>query len=321
MTKLAIALDNQPTSIRLFELCEKTAPHVDCFKVGLEAFTAEGPSMIAAMRERWPDVEIFLDLKLHDIPNTVARAVERIRELGVQYTTIHAQGGIDMAKAAHEAATAPKFQAPELKVLAVTVLTSLDDHLLEAMGIDMSDANVGGQRCVWGWYGEDEILRTMRMGEHASRYVEHLARHVEPWVYGFVCPTSSNYQIREIVGVEPFIVNPGIRLPLAATHDQRQTSTPQGAARAGAGMIVVGRDITKAEDPAAAAAQFSEILAETQGPDPVTLNFDFTVPPGAEKISITIPGDQDGPDGKSAPEPESSGLPGPSGVEPEPAGN
>jgi orotidine-5'-phosphate decarboxylase len=178
--------------------------------------------------------DVFLDLKLHDIPATVDGAVARACELGVKYLTVHASGGGAMLEAAVKRAAK---DAPGLTILAVTVLTSLDDADLAAAGIPRS----------------------------ATEHVVGLARLAhDAGVRGFVCSPAEITPLRAALGNEVVLVTPGIRPAGAAAGDQKRVGTPGDAIRAGASVLVVGRPIRDAADPAAAARQVLAEIAAAQ---------------------------------------------------------
>jgi len=190
-------------------------------KLGLELFTAEGPAALAALRATAP---VFLDLKLHDIPNTVAGAVRSLAPQGAAMLTLHAGGGPAMIAAAREAAEGAGSARPIL--LAVTVLTSMDAEALHSVGV------AGGPT--------QQVLRLARMAMAAG-------------ADGLVCSPREVAPLRDALGEAPLLVVPGIRPAGAPQGDQARTATPEEAVAAGADWIVVGRPITGAEDPAAAA--------------------------------------------------------------------
>ena len=195
-------------------------------KVGLELYAAAGPSIVEALAAR--DCSIFLDLKLHDIPNTVAGAVRAVSLLGASLLTVHAAGGPAMLEAAAGAvATTPR--APRL--LAVTVLTSMDSAQLAATGVPEPPS--------------EQVLRLARLA-HASR------------IDGLVCSPEEAATLRAALP-DSLLVVPGIRPAGSARGDQSRIATPATALAAGASMLVVGRPITRATDPVAA---YQAILAE-----------------------------------------------------------
>lgn len=199
------------------------------FKVGLELFVAAGPMVIEPLLKRGHSV--FLDLKFHDIPNTVAGAVRSAAGLGVHMMTVHASGGPAMLAAAREALN-DVSHAPEL--LAVTMLTSMDAAQTTAIGLGKTPA------------GQVELLA--RMGVQAG-------------MRGFVCSPQEVAAVRAITGPNGVLVVPGIRPAGAAVGDQRRTATPAETLRMGASYLVVGRPITRAADPAEAAQAILEEMA------------------------------------------------------------
>jgi orotidine-5'-phosphate decarboxylase len=203
-------------------------PHCGMVKLGLEFFAANGPTGVRALG-RWP---VFLDLKLHDIPNTVAGAVRAVLPLGVRLLTLHAAGGGAMIAAARATAEAAGKARPRL--LAVTVLTSLDANALAETGV------AGGPR--------QQVLRLARLALAAG-------------ADGLVCAPTEVAMLRDALGEAPLLVVPGIRPSGAAPDDQARTMGARAAAAAGADWLVVGRPITQAPDPAAAAAALAAELA------------------------------------------------------------
>jgi orotidine-5'-phosphate decarboxylase len=197
------------------------APHAGVLKVGLELFMREGPASIAVCHDLGRDV--FLDLKLHDIPETVGRAVKIAASLGIRYLTVHAHGGHAMlARAAEEAARTPT----PLTVLAVTVLTSLDAADLGAVGIDAPPAA--------------QVERVARLAWDAG-------------IRGFVASAAEATNLRQALGPNALLVTPGIRPAGSASGDQKRVVTPADAIAAGADLLVVGRPIRDAADPREAA--------------------------------------------------------------------
>ncbi|MGB8129029.1 MAG: orotidine-5'-phosphate decarboxylase [Candidatus Angelobacter sp.] len=188
------------------------------YKVGLQLFTAEGPSIVRDLVSSGR--RVFLDLKLHDIPTTVALAVKSASELGVHMLTVHASGGSAMLRAATDAA------AGRLNLLAVTVLTSLSDE-------DMQEIGVSGR-------ASDQVLRMASLAQSAG-------------CQGIVASSRESLMVRKALGEGLAIVTPGIRPAGAQTNDQQRTATPAQAICNGASHIVVGRPITHALDPAKAA--------------------------------------------------------------------
>lgn len=209
------------------------APAVGVLKIGLELFVHEGPAAVELGAEL--DREVFLDLKLHDIPETVERAVASSAALGARYLTVHASGGATMlARAAAMAARAPR----PLTLLAVTVLTSLDASDLAAQGVAASP--------------REQVIRLARLAWDAG-------------VRGFVCSAAEARAMRDALGDEALLVTPGIRPAGADVGDQKRVATPAQAIADGADLLVVGRPIRDAADPLAAArAVMSEIDLATR---------------------------------------------------------
>lgn len=222
---IIVALD-VPTAERALDLAARLAPAVGAFKIGSELFTHAGPDMVRRLRAT--GAPVFLDLKFHDIPNTVAKAVEAAVQLDVQMLTIHTSGGAAMItaaeQAAHAAAAARGTAVP--LVLGVTVLTSLDDPSLAEIGFSMG----------------------------AAAQVERLALlAAKAGLRGLVCSPLELPRLRQRLPGSVQLVTPGIRPPDAAADDQKRTLTPAEAVAAGADWLVIGRPIYAAPDPRAAA--------------------------------------------------------------------
>lgn len=203
-------------------------PRCGLLKLGLEFFTAQGPEAVRRIGGHAP---IFLDLKLHDIPNTVAGAVRSLLPLAPAMLTLHAGGGAAMIVAAREAAEGAGAARPIL--LAVTVLTSIDATTLAATGVDDPPAA--------------QVVRLGRLAMAAG-------------ADGLVCSPQEVAPLRDALGAVPILVVPGVRPAGSALGDQARTATPEEAVAAGADWIVVGRPITGAADPAAAAAAIAACL-------------------------------------------------------------
>jgi orotidine-5'-phosphate decarboxylase len=220
--RLAFALD-YPSLGAAQPTLEQVAPHVGVMKVGLELFTRSGPEAVRLAEK--VGCTPFLDLKLHDIPETVERAVASACELGVGYLTVHAAGGHHMLE---RAVTRVARENVSLTLLAVTVLTSMDSSDLREVGV----------------------------ARHLSEQVHGLAQLA--WsvgVRGFVCSTREVGDLRRTFGSEAVLVTPGIRPAGPSNDDQKRVGTPADAIRAGSSVLVVGRPIRDASDPAAAASQ------------------------------------------------------------------
>jgi orotidine-5'-phosphate decarboxylase len=223
--RIVAALD-VPDPDAAARLAGKLAGHVGMFKVGLELFVAHGRAAIEAVRPF--GVPVFLDLKLHDIPQTVEAAARAAGALGAAYVTVHASGGAAMVSAARNGlvAGAQKAGLPAPKLLAVTVLTSLGADDVASVGFSDSPAQAA--------------LRLARLAMRAG-------------ADGIVCSPEEVADIRRELGAEPLLVVPGIRPEGMSVGDQRRTGTPHGTITAGATHIVVGRPLRDAPDPAAAA--------------------------------------------------------------------
>ncbi len=224
---LCIALDGSDRSW-ILSTARTLAEHVGWLKIGLEAFIAHGPALVeevAALRPR-----VFLDLKLHDIPATVRRAAANCAACGADMFTVHAAGGRDMLTAAVEgAAEGPRNQPP--KVVAVTVLTSLDRARLDELGIENQP--------------EDLVTRWAQLAKDCA-------------LDGVVASAHEASTVRDVCGTKFLIVTPGIRPRASTVDDQRRVVTPAEAVDAGADILVVGRPVTRASDPAEAAQKIIE---------------------------------------------------------------
>jgi orotidine-5'-phosphate decarboxylase len=223
--RLIVALD-VPSAAEALELVARLEGRALWFKVGLELFLTAGGSVVTTLCER--GYNVFLDLKLHDIPNTVAGAIRSVAPLGASLLTVHASGGCAMLTAAAEATA----QSNGPRLLAVTVLTSFDAAQLAGTGV--SDPV------------PTQVLRLARMAERSG-------------IHGMVCSPQEVSSLRAELAFNSLLVIPGIR-PASTEHgDQRRVATPASAIAAGASMLVVGRPITQSANPAAAT---EDILAE-----------------------------------------------------------
>jgi orotidine-5'-phosphate decarboxylase len=227
--RLIVALD-VPDAAAALGLVNRLEGNCRWFKVGLELFAAAGPAVLEPILERGHSV--FLDLKFHDIPNTVAGAVRSAATLGVRMLTVHAGGGPVMLAAALKALEGLD-DPPQL--LAVTVLTSMDGPQLGAVGLERS--------------AREQVELLARMGVGAG-------------VRGFVCSPEEVESLRAITGPEGVLVIPGIRPAGATVGDQKRIATPADALRRGASYLVVGRPITQAAEPAEAAEAILREMAE-----------------------------------------------------------
>lgn len=214
------ALD-YPTVAEAARGAAAVGPAVGMLKIGLELFVGNGPSVLALGKD--VGLPVFLDLKLHDIPETVERAVARASALGARVVTVHASGGREMLRRAVERA---KKDGGTLDVCAVTILTSLD-------GSDLADVGIA----------DDTAGAALRLARMAH----------EEGVRWFVCSPAEVGALREALGRDVVLVTPGVRPAAAAGDDQKRIATPEEAVRAGASWLVVGRPIRDAQDPREAA--------------------------------------------------------------------
>jgi orotidine-5'-phosphate decarboxylase len=226
--RLIVALD-YPTAKEALQLVDSLEQTCQWFKVGMELYYAAGNQVVEQLRNR--GFNVFLDLKLHDIPNTVASAIHSVRQAGASLLTIHAAGGAAMMSAAAKAAEAPN--SPQL--LAVTVLTSMDAGQLNGIGISASPA--------------DQVLRLGRLAEASG-------------ITGLVCSAEETPLLRKQLHPDTLLVVPGIRPAGAAAQDQKRIATPSLAIARGASLLVVGRPITQAANPAAAAHSILEEIEQ-----------------------------------------------------------
>lgn len=229
MTKPVIVALDYPSAPEALNLAQRLSPSLCQVKVGKELFTRAGPALVAELQQLGFDV--FLDLKYHDIPNTVAGAVRAAAELGVWMVNVHAGGGRRMMEAA-VAALAPFSQPPIL--LGVTVLTSMSDQDLQELG-----------------YSETAQQRVARLAALA----------VKSGLDGVVCSAQEAEALRKQCGEAFCLVTPGIRLAGDDAGDQRRVMTPVDALALGSDYLVIGRSITAADDPLAALQRVHEELA------------------------------------------------------------
>jgi orotidine-5'-phosphate decarboxylase len=215
--KIIVALDFSSTE-QVFAFTDRVDPGLCRLKVGKELFTHAGPDLVRSLVEKGFD--IFLDLKFHDIPNTVAKACTAAAELGVWMMNIHASGGRPMMEAAYEALTKRKGRRPLL--IGVTVLTSLDRNDLNEMGILSSPA--------------EQVLRLARLAQVSG-------------LDGVVCSPQEVNVLRGELGKKFLLVTPGIRPAGSDRGDQKRVMTPVDAIQAGSNYLVIGRPITQADDP------------------------------------------------------------------------
>jgi len=228
-----VALD-VPEAETALELAARLAPVTGAFKIGSELFTSAGPELVR--RIRGMGVAVFLDLKFHDIPNTVAKAVAAATRLDVQMLTIHASGGLEMMLAAAESAqwTAGQAGHEAPLVLGVTVLTSMDSNTLSEIG---TEANVGHQ-----------VERLAALAARAG-------------LRGLVCSPLEVAALRQLLPANVQLVTPGIRTGAEKADDQKRTLSPKEAIAAGADWLVIGRPIYAAPNPRAAAEEILKSLS------------------------------------------------------------
>lgn len=215
---IAVALDAPDLAV-LRSWARATGPYVSTLKVGLEVFCRDGHAAVTSARDAGPDTDIFLDLKLHDIPATVAGAARAVSALEPAYLTVHAAGGAAMIEAAAKA-------LPQTKITAVTILTSLDAQELLDLGFNGTPAEL--------------VVRLAR-------------RAVDSGARAIVCSPLEVAMVRANVPAEITLITPGVRPAGASSNDQARVATPEQALADGADLLVIGRPITGAPDPGAAA--------------------------------------------------------------------
>jgi orotidine-5'-phosphate decarboxylase len=223
--RLIVALDF-PTSSKALALVSALSGSVSIYKIGLQLYAAEGPEIVR--RVAATGAQVFLDLKLHDIPNTVAKAVAAAGELGVQMLTVHLSGGRAMLEAAVEA------RSPNLSLLGVTVLTSATPETLAQIGVNCGI--------------EEQVLRLARLGRESG-------------IDGLISSPHEVRILREQLGNEMKLITPGVRPSWAAANDQKRFTTPAEALKNGADYLVVGRPITADPDPRKAVERLLEEIA------------------------------------------------------------
>jgi len=231
LAPIAVALD-APDDSTFRSWAGAVAPHVRCLKVGLEVFCRMGPDAVRIARESAaaagrPDIDVFVDVKLHDIPATVGKAAASLVPLDPTYLTVHASGGPEMVAAAVSA-------LPDTRVTAVTVLTSLDSEQLTALGV--------------GGTAQEIVLRWALSA-------------VEAGALALVCSPQEVAVLRAHVPAHITLITPGVRPTDAAANDQRRTATPEQALADGSDLLVIGRPITASADPAEAARTLAANLA------------------------------------------------------------
>lgn len=223
---IILALDFPDISSAL-SMIELTHEHISIYKVGLEYFLAHGREGVLKIKDEFPEIDIFLDLKLHDIPNTVSGAVASVADLKPRFLTVHASGGGVMVRAAAQ-------DLPGTSITAVTVLTSLDDDELFAMGFSLKAQELA-----------------VKIGRRA---MNHGATSI-------VCSPLEAALMRSELGQDLIIITPGVRPLGASQDDQNRVMTPQEAIKQGANYVVIGRPITQSADPASTAAEIRNSLS------------------------------------------------------------
>ncbi|RLB46546.1 MAG: orotidine-5'-phosphate decarboxylase [Deltaproteobacteria bacterium] len=219
-SRIALALD-VPTLDSAKALIDRTREHIGTFKVGLELYTAVGPAAVEAVHAA--GAKCCLDLKLHDIPATMGRSVARAACMGVAYLTVHGLAGLDSLRQASD-------NAGSARLLAVTVLTSLDEAALQAIGLSGGPQSAADRLAKLAW---------------------------DAGVRGFVTSAHECAALREALGPDAFLVTPGIRPAGSDVGDQKRVMTPRDAIKAGADLLVVGRPIRDANNPTEAAAEIA----------------------------------------------------------------
>ena len=224
--RLIVALDFS-TKGQALALVSALSGAVSTYKIGLQLYTAEGPEIIRAVAAK--GAKIFLDLKLHDIPNTVAKAVAAASDLGVQMLTVHLSGGRAMLDAAVET------RSPNLSLLGVTVLTSVTPETLSETGVNSGI--------------EEQVLRLAELGRKSG-------------IDGFITSPHEVRILRERLSDKMKLITPGVRPSWAAANDQKRFTTPNEALKSGADYVVIGRPITADPDPRAAAERLLEEMMD-----------------------------------------------------------
>ncbi len=231
-SKIIVALDYADAESAM-NLVNQLDPSLCKLKVGKELFTASGPQLVEQLVGK--DYQVFLDLKFHDIPTTVAKACKAASNLGVWMLNVHASGGLEMMQAAKEAVNSSPSQP---LLIAVTVLTSMNSGQFSLIGI--KEKNI-------------------------EKHVVHLAKLTkQAGLDGVVCSAGEVYKLREELGTEFCLVTPGIRPENASFDDQKRVASPKAALNMGASYLVIGRPITQAASPLAALTQIYEEIAAFQ---------------------------------------------------------
>lgn len=224
-SRIILALDFTQVD-DVISMINRTAPYIAVYKLGLEFYIANGPVGVSQIQDKFPDIEIFLDLKLHDIPNTVIKAAVAVSHLRPKFLTVHASGGEEMIRGA-------ALALPHTEITAVTVLTSLNSAQLKVMGIS-----------------DDTLALAVNLAKNAT-----LAG-----AKAVVCSPLEVSAIRAAVGPSFTLITPGVRASDGQTADQKRTASAQQAIASGADYVVIGRPITQAADPKQAAADIFSSL-------------------------------------------------------------
>jgi orotidine-5'-phosphate decarboxylase len=224
-SKVILALDFSDMASTV-EMINLTKEHIGIYKLGLEFYLAHGKSGVKEIQSRFTDIEVFLDLKLHDIPNTVAGACRSVADINPKFLTVHASGGSKMISAASSA-------LPKVEITAVTILTSLDQEQMLAMGLSENIENL-----------------TLSLAKNA----------VNSGARAIVSSPQEVSLLRKHLGGKVTLITPGVRPSGAERDDQERIMTPREAIEAGADFVVIGRPITKASDPKQAAEAITASL-------------------------------------------------------------
>jgi len=220
---LALDFSDMASTVEMINL---TKEHIGIYKLGLEFYLAQGKSGVKEIQSRFTDIEIFLDLKLHDISNTVAGACRSVADINPKFLTVHASGGSKMISAASSA-------LPKVEITAVTILTSLDQEQMLAMGLSENIENL-----------------TLSLAKNA----------VNSGARAIVSSPQEVSLLRKHLGEKVTLITPGVRPSGAERDDQERIMTPRQAIEAGADFVVIGRPITKASDPKQAAEAITASL-------------------------------------------------------------
>ena len=220
---LALDFNDMASTVEMINL---TKEHIGVYKLGLEFYLSHGKSGVKEIQSRFTDIEVFLDLKLHDIPNTVAGACRSVADLNPKFLTVHASGGSKMISAASST-------LPKVEITAVTILTSLDKEQMIAMGLNENIENL-----------------TLSLAKNA----------VNSGARAIVSSPQEVSLLRKHLGEKVTLITPGVRPSGAERDDQERIMTPREAIEAGADFVVIGRPITKASDPKQAAEAITASL-------------------------------------------------------------